>query len=973
MRGEQAFNRALGDALTSSKPAWKRSVFVEETRLLRESKSLRVDILVAGQDMPPVAIETSYVPRDADEDAKARLGKHYAKNGDEIKTAIAVELQKSHRNTARLSQRHVLRYAAHQKTSTDGHRRFPTQGFIEGSYEDVARLVASASVPREDVERAAQDVATCVKEAANILDGAVDDDYLRNLSQILYQRSAFDGLQTTCILWLNALLVQKALYGGLYDIPKPSRSPLDCADAWKKIYQINWRAIFEPAIRILDDLLLIAPGAVVKSLDRLHRAATTIDAAKIGSEINIGAELFPKLSKDRKKSAAFYTQPPTAEFLAYATIRRDMADWSRPDLFDTFKIADMSCGTGTLLRFGYRQIRFYHEQGSGTTKTLEDLHQRAMEVGLYGTDISPIAAHLTSTSLAVVSRQPYGKTNVGWVGIGNQNRTGSIEYIGHNSIQDLFSEGFGLSTGRNDAGESVVVKDGEMAAVLMNPPYSRTRGGQSAFDLDGLSDDEKKACKARWGDLIKGEDCDKRAGMAATFMCIARKKTRPGGRIGFVLPRTAAFSDVWKVTRRMVEVWFTDVTVVAVSPGKALGKDALSADTMLEEIMLVGTKRGEKGKDSSPVRCVTLHEPVLRVGEAAEVAKAVMAGPDAGTITLGGDEIGVSHMFEAHEGEPWSAVGSVGDVLEMIKNGLLDGRLLDMEGDLVSTFDATTIGGLFEVGPTHDLIGHLEKRDPRGAFTFAPVTGKPDAVGMYRSMWKSNGKRQTHLLATPTHKGTVYVDDGGSDGQRVDDMWGKRTTLFYQKNMTWSSQAMVAVMTRRRVMGGSAWVGLRHSDKRIMKAFALWANSVFGMVAYWANGQRSQQDARSRMQVGAVAKVQCPDFAKLDNDALDEAAAQFDAMAGLQVRQSQHRGGARQKRHARPGPISLRHAYQSDGDKARDRVSAAVSRMLGAPGYDYRELTRLWCAEPSVMKRSRCGSRKKKTEGLACASAKPDL
>ena len=69
--------------------------------------------------------------------------------------------------------------------------------------------------------------------------------------------------------------------------------------------------------------------------------------------------------------------------------------------------------------------------------------------------------------------------------------------------------------------------------VLMNPPYTRTRGGLSSFDIKGLLDAERKACQKRWGELIRDEPCVKTPGMAPTFLCIARKKVKPGGRIGF--------------------------------------------------------------------------------------------------------------------------------------------------------------------------------------------------------------------------------------------------------------------------------------------------------------------------------------------------------------------------------------------------------------------------------------------------------
>lgn len=785
LRGERDFNYELGAAIRKSRPAWKEAVFVEETRLLRESRGLQVDILIAGRDAPPVAIEPSYAKGDADRDAAERLGKHYARNGDEIKTAIAVEIDKGQRGTRRLTRRHRIRYAVHQKAPGGGARRFPARGFIEGSYLDVARLAESASMPREDAEGVAREVCALVNAAAARLGDSIPQSHLDKISRTLYQRSALTGLRTTALLWLNSMLVQRMLFGGVHAIPPLSPVPSRCIEAWSRIRAINWRAIFEPAILILDDVRRASPGPAAESLRLLQEAVEIIDSAKLGGGISIGAELFPLLADDRKESAAFYTQAPAAEFLAAYTIKKGMADWGNPDLFDAFRMTDLSCGTGTLLRFGYRQVRTYHEQAGGTEETLERLHRAALERGICGADVSPIASHLTSTSLAVISKQPYGETNIGWVGAGGRDRTGSIEYIATSAVQDLLAREFGMAAGQDGGGgdsaraggdaapdwaadrppRPVVARDEDSDIVLMNPPYSRTRGGQSAFDIAGLSKEERKACQKRWGWLIRGEPCDKRAGMAATFLCIARRKARPGGRVGLVLSRTAAFADTWSRTRDMVETWFEDVTVVAVAGGRALGRNALSAETGIEEMFLIATKREGRGA-RSPIRCVTLHEPLTRVGEAAEIARAVSDGPEDGPVMLGLVEIGVSHMFRPSDGAPWSAVGSIGDALEMIKNALLEGRLLRSDGAEASAFKMTTIGELFDVGPTHHLVGHLAKNEPIGAFTFMPVTGEADAAGRYRAMWSADSKTQRSMLARPTHKGVVYDRSGRGGGRK---------------------------------------------------------------------------------------------------------------------------------------------------------------------------------------------------------------
>lgn len=892
-------------------PEWKHHVLIEQTKTLREAPGKHLDILVAHHSMQPVAIETSVKKGDADKDAQARLGMHYADNGRKIQTAIAVELHGSDVRRSRLSKRHTLRYALHQHD-----RRFPKSGFMHGNTHDLARLVAATAATKEGMEKAAEFVAGNVVAAANILEPKIKLQDLVKIRRTLYQRSALTGLRTTMVLWLNALLVQQRLRGGAHDIPGMTSTPSKCSEAWHIIHGINWRAVFEPAIAILDHAGKIAPAQVSEALGLLIKAVEHIETARLGSDINIGAELFPKIAEDRKESAAFYTQPATAELLAALTIQYGMADWSDDGVFQRFRIADITCGTGTLLRFAYRQVRTYHMSAKrATDKSMRRLHRDAMEHGLRGTDVSPIAAHLTSTSLAVETKQRYDDAHVGWVPVGNENRTGAIEYIEKDTIEDLMMDvGVSAGSGARASYSSITVKARSVDVVLMNPPYSRTRGGQRAFDIAGLTDKERKACQKRWGNLIKDEPCIKTAGMAATFLCIARKKVKPGGRIGFVLPRTAAFADTWERTRAMVELDFEDITVVAVSSGRALGREALSADTMMEEMLLVATRKGVDDGKHSPIKCATLHEPVTRLGEAAVIAEAIR-DTTAGPIVIGG-EIGVARTFQSDSGRPWSYVGTIHDTVAVIANDLAAGRLRDLEGNNACDIPMTTVGGLFTVGPTHHLIRH--GGSTTGAFILHEVTSDTDAVGTYRSLWGADAKVQTSLVVSPTHKGTPHTD-------KADDIWEARSTLFYSRGMRWNTQCVVAVTTRQAAMGGRAWTSLHHDDIRVMKAFALWANSIYGMMVHWTRGQRTHS-GRSSLQVRAIGKMPCPDFGQFGDAILDDAAVEFDRLSEL----------------------NLLPAYMATEDETRAGIDDAVSEMLNVPGYDTDALVSLWCAEPSV-------------------------
>ena len=154
--------------------------------------------------------------------------------------------------------------------------------------------------------------------------------------------------------------------------------------------------------------------------------------------------------------------------------------------------------------------------------------------------------------------------------------------------------------------------------------------------------------------------------------------------------------------------------------------------------------------------------------------------------------------------------------------------------------------------------------------------------------------------------------------------------------MSWTSQALLAAMTADLAMGGrtwtalggSTWTALGHSDERVQKALALWANGMLGMITHWTRGQRTHK-GRSRVQIGALRKIPCPNLLRATSDKLDGAAKAFDELAQLE----------------------LRPACQAHEDKNRHRIDEAVGELLSIPpkyNDTIDKLRRAWCAEPSV-------------------------
>lgn len=944
---EHLFNGYLAETLNGVFGRWRRHEFIAEETY--KGTAFTPDIILEIQGARRVLLECAY-GGDGGRDVRNKL--ENPKLDLEIGVSVNVpgRFKDKRRDEAmeELSRCGDLKYAVYHRGENGGLVRFPAEGEIEGSARSLALLAAGAAVPNASVAKVADAVVMLIKDAAEVLETRLPDLDIRSIVDRVSLKRPRAGLQTVAVLWLDAMLVQSHLHRMNPDevAPLDRETPVvGLVEQWVRIFNKNWHSIFEIALEVLKKTISRDAGAAQAAVESLIKAASLIESANLGEHINVGGELFPRVAEDRKQAAAFYTKPVTAEFLAALLIGNGDPEppggWGDPGLFGSLRVADFACGTGELLRAVYRRICALSEaRGNRDRDGVARLHADAMEKGLTGADVNPIAAHLANSSLALMGLGgPYEETNIGWVGVGRPAAngkglltTGSLEFFASPELKDFFSPPGGAMDGTARGGRSIAAEDRGFDYVIMNPPYSRTRGRQPAFDIAGLGEAERRSCQDRWGELIRGRPATKTAGMAASFLCLARDKVKPGGKIGFVLPLTAAFAESWERTREMIVRDFEDIVAVAPA-GAGGGEDALSADTGMGEMLLVARRRpsGEDPKPS-PVLCATLRENINHYGRAWEIAKSVLDAADEAMrgpaswrpILIGRQDLGAALPFQPAGGEPWSHLGALRPEVAVGAWSVAErGVLPPMEdGRPERMFPMTTIGELFRVGTTHDLIGHRNGRDERGAFTWHPINGPADVMGTARSLWSADHKTQKSLLVDPTHKGALH------DQKKAERIKSDIGTIHYARSLRWTSQALAAASTRRRVYGGRAWTTLVHRDERMRKAFALWANSTLGMLTHWTRGGRTQQ-GRAPVQVDAIKSMPCIDLAKLGGEALEGAARAFEGLSELE----------------------LKPACQAHADANRALIDEACAEMLGLDpdALDtIGELRRLWCAEPTV-------------------------
>ena len=943
---EAVFNHALGAVIAERNDGWiavPSEIAVEQTGLIRGNRALRPDILINTAVKPPLCIESEF-SNFPDQDAKARLGLtlEYGRTGrNTIRIVAAVKAPKRFKalnlldSEAALKNGGTIEYAF---LSLDGDadaktlRRFPEAGYLAGTAVDFVQTAGAMNPGTPEIEATAELIRGSIEDNVRLL-GILGECTLKEIMGHMMQYTTLSGLSAANLLWLNAFLVQHSIAasrrsGGIPHIPNGQALKTwtagKQASCWRLILERNWRNVFRPAVRALE----AAAAADWKTTDEAVRAlaetAQIVISKQVEREISIGAELLPKLVEARKHTAAFYTRAPSAELLAALTIRPGDTVWEDPLVLRENPVGDLACGTGTLLRAALREIQTLHRENGGTRDTARRLHRCAMEEGLYGCDISPIAVHMTTSNLAAAEPgSDYGGTKIQWTPVGGG---GDLPQLGALSFMELEARNrnSGVSTavqipligatapeGKVSSGihaeheaetEAAQLPPRGFGYVLMNPPYTRTHGGrnteekrkrsdaggapdadagtgQGAFEVPGLTRLETTRCQAEWGRRIKRGKypADKRAGFAASFTCVAIDRLKPGGRLGLVLPTTAAGAKTWEKTRRAVEKSLKDIIVIGINAArKRDAGGALSADTSLDEMLLIGKKKGgrptaESGAET--ITYVTLNEAPARQGEARAAAKAILRGLKTPArnwpIRLGNSQIGTAIRCPLQDGGPWSAVGAVdGRVVAAAERLRDDGVLVDIETDeeYVLPIPMKTVEDVLKVGPTHHLIGHLEGSTEIGAYEMSPRTGtSPPQDEM--SLWSVDGRRQRRMLLTATHNAVQT----GTDEQKA-NVDAKKAHLFYQRGFRFTANAVLAAATISKIHSGRSWTALIGKSRTIERAMALWFNSTLGMILHWHAGGR-QQVGRVQIQVSGIKQIPAPDLGTLSGETLKAAAA----------------------------------------------------------------------------------------------------
>lgn len=757
--------------------------------------------------------------------------------------------------------------------------RYPENGYIRGNITNIKTAIKLSFIPQEAIVRCIDIMRNGIEDISNRI-SSQNDGTRNTICQILRQNESMQTWRMAGFILLNAGIFYEDLVRHNIDMPGRDRLiPLATVlidgrltqeamiRVWQSVLEFDYAPVFETSINILR---AISAGDAADMLTAAFRTINQVIALNITRSGDVYGNLYQTTLTDRESAAAHYTRPEAATMLSWLVMDDDNNQlWEGDPRLEirlkNLRIADMTCGTGMLLTAAYTYII------CKSPRNIDQIHSSLMGSVFFGYDIMPTATHLTVSNLAgLVPAERFDPINVYTLPIGPvDDRMGEYNIGSLELIRDLerFVEAGTQQSGMGEQETNIAaVKNRSCDYIIMNPPFSRAKYNRGQmdrrivpFDVFGIDPDDQEGMSHKVRGLFRGTAADCNAGVATNFVVISDRKIKLGGRMGFILPRTSLAGQSWQKIRALFGNEYEDITIILVKNSVL----TFSADTDMNELMLIAKKRSKpKTKiEGTSIKLIQLNQmPQTRL-EAVETARAIRAtdpiglGLNDGTIiNVGGDEVGVSvrcpveNTANDRPAKWWLTACN-----EVSFMGLAYGMV---SGDM---FSVTTVSELAEIGPYFLDIYGTERtgNHPRGPFDKVNYRER----STYQALWKVKSSIQDRILTRPDASLQLRPD---ADLGKSDRVWSMRSHVHFSIRTRYTAQKTIVAYTNNKVVGGASWTSIVMNDERFEKAFSLWCNSIFGIMAYWLTASTQQQGR------GHITLKQIPDFHVLDFRTLSE-------------------------------------------------------------------------------------------------------
>lgn len=695
----------------------------------------------------------------------------------------------------------------------------------------------------------------------------------------------------------------------------------EAATHWRWIWEnINYVPIFQLGEKVLNELP--ESGDSTFAVNALLLEAQSICRKQAALRHDLMGRIYHWLLHEAKFLGTYYTSVSAATLLLKLTLSLPWEkDFANPRSLADFKVADLACGTGTLLMAAAQALTDRHIQDraeqelSLTEKDISILHQTLMQNVLHGYDVLPTALHLTASTLALLAPDvAFRNMNLFVVPMGldhGKPRLGSLDFLDGPEINTQFAlDDTQLDSIKTGAARSTYAnaKVPKLDLCVMNPPFVRSVNSNLLF---GSLPDERGRLQTELKRRAKSLSASVTAGLGSIFVALADKRLENGGRLAFVLPHALASGEAWAPTRALIAASYHLEYVIS---SHDASRPNFSENTDMSEILFIARKRVPKGTRETTY--INLSSNPRTIYEALAVANCIVQAKE-GAIFSDSRLIGERFTLGQPIGElPWTgamfASGTLATTFEALNKKTL--RLPDGTEYPLPLVPLSELGDL---GPDqrriYEAFDHVEHPTAHPAFwnhsaqTVRTIRQSPNSGLIPRKTPRYEQRTTSSDYANYPHK-----------------LWHQAATVLLVNRLRTNTHRLIAIGLDKEAFGNT-WIALklRNLSDVQQKALLLWFNSTLGILSLFGN-RIITEGAWMNIKKFAWERMPTLDVRALSKEQLRTLGNTYDGIADSEL-----------------SPIA-----QLNDDETRKQIDSALAKAMGSP--DLTAVRALLATEPGL-------------------------
>ena len=428
-----------------------------------------------------------------------------------------------------------------------------------------------------------------------------------------------DACTVSVLLLMNAALLHARLentkgqaadlarVGGLHDAATGAEPIQVLREAWTAVLRYDYEPVFRPALDVLEALAAAdAQGGVNQTVRAVAAWAKENAEIYVSMGMEYAGELFSRVMGNQASDGAFFTRQPAARLLAELALdATGETAWAEQRTWRRLKMADLACGSGTLLNSYLEAVKDRIRKAGGDERSAAEFHKYAVERLVTGLDINPVslqmaAGRMTLGNITVDYRKmglramPNGPVDGEAVRLGALELLTDEDIVGPASTSDDSGPQKQTALFESSAVDPEVVQDVEdRRIVMMNPPFTANYKEGRKFTPEVVKRLQHRKLHVR--NRLAASDAEAAGvidanSISTMFTPLAEKVVaEDGGVLAKIMPVTACTGASGLRERRFLASRFhIDMIVCSHDPREP----NLSTHTSINECLLIARRHG---------------------------------------------------------------------------------------------------------------------------------------------------------------------------------------------------------------------------------------------------------------------------------------------------------------------------------------------------------------------------------------------